>query len=564
MHPATPWCGDGGHRVPGQARPSVVRLSDGRECAWGAFVVRGQRLRVGLVPALCGVLLSGPLVTGPAWAAAAPRSSDQSPGVGVLVGAFAVGLLGLGLLLGLFFAVERTWRWLGRVSVASRRALGRSAPWPGSARRAEAMRPSERVAGTAGEAAIAARLAEEIARTTRLRLDEADRTIASLTDRVAAAERAAALGRGPDPAPGGPSTRPAPQQPPSPVPQQPQSPVEPMPSTAAAPSSPLSRPRADVDTGLGPEPAPARPTGKAARKAEASRNAAALRKAEAARRVEAARRLEAEASARKAGTERPAPAAEPNGRVGTGPRTVNGVSRLDRSPTPRVTARAPEPILGPVSAHMAWGSDLVRASVRDQSCAVTVAATATRLARLRAEATRREWRSTREGAVARWCLLAQVPAVVVLRCVIDPGWLGDALGSASGVAGMAALGILTGAGSRWVWRVTEPPFRLRRGSAPKPALEAMRSVIATEELALRLAAREDPDEAWQRVATTWGVPVEAAAGPPATPGTAIELTAGLWRDLTRRRLGEEGVVARVTVPPYLLCLLPALALALLL
>ena len=545
---------------------------------------RGLRLRVGLVPALSGVLLSGPLVTGPAWAAA-PRSSDQSPGLGVLVGAFAVGLLGLGLLLGLFFAVERTWRWLGRVSVASRGALARSAPWGrGSARRAEAMRPSQRVAGTAGEAVIAARLAEEIARTTRLRLDEADRTIASLADRVAAAERAAALGRGREPAPAGPGTTPAPQQPQSPapqqpqqprtpapqqphqprtpVPQQPQSPVEPMPSTAAAPSSQVSGPRPDVDTRLAP--APARPMGKAARKAEASRHAAALRKAEAAQRAEEARRAEAEAAARRAGTTRPTPAAEPNGRVGAGPRAVNGVSRLDGSPTPRVTARAPESSLGPVSAHMAWGADLVRASVRDQSCAVTVAATATRLAHLRAEATRREWRSTREGTVARWCLLAQVPAVLILRCVIDPGWLGDALGSASGIAGLAAMGILTVVGARWVWRVTEPPFRLRRGSAPEPALEAMRSVVATEELALRLAAREAPDEAWHRVATSWRVPVEAAAAPPATPGTAIALTAGLWRDLTRRRVGEEGVVARVTVAPYLLCLLPALALALLL
>ncbi|HEX6921098.1 MAG TPA: hypothetical protein VF314_12800, partial [Actinomycetes bacterium] len=485
-------------------------------------------------------------------------------GLGVLVGAFAVGLLGLGLLLGLFFAVERTWRWLGRVSVASRGALGRSAPWRGSARRAEAMRPSERVAGTAGEAAIAARLAEEIARTTRLRLDEADRTIASLADRLAAAERAAALGRGRELAPGGPGTSPQqPQQPRTPVPQQqPRSPVEPMPSTAAAPSSQVSGPRPDVDTRL--TPGPARPMGKAARKAEASRHAAALRKAEAAQRVEAARRAEAEAATRRAETTRPTPAAEPNGRVGAGPRAVNGVSRLDGSPTPRVTARAPESSLGPVSAHMAWGADLVRASVREQSCAVTVAATATRLAHLRAEATRREWRSTREGTVARWCLLAQVPAVLILRCVIDPGWLGDALGSASGVAGLAAMGILTVVGARWVWRVTEPPFRLRRGSAPEPALEAMRSVVATEELALRLAAREAPDEAWHRVATSWRVPVEAAAAPPATPGTAIALTAGLWRDLTRRRVGEEGVVARVTVAPYLLCLLPALALALLL
>jgi hypothetical protein len=92
--------------------------------------------------------------------------------------------------------------------------------------------------------------------------------------------------------------------------------------------------------------------------------------------------------------------------------------------------------------------------------------------------------------------------------------------------------------------------------------QLLRSVNVAEQLALRLAAGSEPDQAVQRVARFNHVPIGPFSA--ATPGLAVAMAVRLRRDIQRRRSAVDGRVLAATLAPLLTCLLPAVALLLLL
>jgi hypothetical protein len=166
-----------------------------------------------------------------------------------------------------------------------------------------------------------------------------------------------------------------------------------------------------------------------------------------------------------------------------------------------------------------------------------------------------------EARVVRWLLLALVPLVLWTRSMADTGWIDRVINDATSAAALLAVVALAVLGGVWVWRVTSPPFVLRRGPSVRAEWQLMRSLNVAEQLAIRLAAGSPPDGAVRRVARLNHVPIGPFSA--ATPGLAVAMAVRLRRDLQRRRSAFDGRVATAALPPLLLCLVPALVLLLL-
>ena len=139
-----------------------------------------------------------------------------------------------------------------------------------------------------------------------------------------------------------------------------------------------------------------------------------------------------------------------------------------------------------------------------------------------------------EELFARIFLIALVPLFAVGRAVLDPAWAARAATSVVGIVSGVVVVLLTVAGAWWVWRVTTPPYTLRRPAHPEgPSRSDYRS--GAEQLAVRLAAGQ-------------GLGAGAISASDAVEA-AIRLSTGG---------AGEGRAASVTLIPFLACLLPAL------
>lgn len=220
---------------------------------------------------------------------------------------------------------------------------------------------------------------------------------------------------------------------------------------------------------------------------------------------------------------------------------------------------APSTARPPVSAHMAWGAPMVRRTVDVQRRRAAFAVVQKRSLELREESQSKAGELNLEARVARWFLLAVVPSALAARSVLDWGWVDRVLGDSTGRLGLLVALALTGLGTVWVWRVTTPPFVLRRGAALRAEEQLMRSLSLAEQLALRLAAGMAPPWAWHVIATSNGLP-RGTASPVTTVDQAVATVVLLRQSLIRRDEAMEGRVATVTIAPFLVCIAPAVAL----
>ena len=162
-----------------------------------------------------------------------------------------------------------------------------------------------------------------------------------------------------------------------------------------------------------------------------------------------------------------------------------------------------------------------------------------------------------EARIARVCLLALMPAALAVRTLGGQGWAVSG-GSATLLVIAAAL---CAVGSIWTWRVTSAPFSLARRPAAGPLTHLMRLRQAAEELAVRLATGADPVESARRVEIRNHLP-SGALSSIMSVRQATAFVRGCDEDLFRRAYGREGHLARVTLLPFLACLLPAIVLTL--
>jgi hypothetical protein len=156
----------------------------------------------------------------------------------------------------------------------------------------------------------------------------------------------------------------------------------------------------------------------------------------------------------------------------------------------------------------------------------------------------------------RVVVLLFVPAAVVYRLVAGPSWpdgVWDAIPSRIGL--LAALA-LSAVGMVWAFRVTAPDRGIRQRSSAKSESHVVRSLLASEQLALRLAVGVSGPEAWRTVALRNHFS-PGSEQPAADVGGALELVEQLRLDASRRRLRPLRRRLATVVRPLLACLLPA-------
>jgi hypothetical protein len=227
-----------------------------------------------------------------------------------------------------------------------------------------------------------------------------------------------------------------------------------------------------------------------------------------------------------------------------------------RGVTPRQLAPRRSPLRLPASARVAHGSPLVRVSVSRYRCSLGVAATRTSLSGFR----QAEDLAASRAAGLRWSIravvLLVVPAAVIYRLAagtarLDGVW--DSIPSRIGLLAALALGAV---GMIWAFYVTAPERSTRAGSSTKSESHVMRSLLASEQLAMRMAAGVTGPDAWQTVALRNHFP-PGAEQPAADVDGALGLVERLRLDARRRRFRPMRQRLATVVRPLLACLLPA-------
>ena len=210
----------------------------------------------------------------------------------------------------------------------------------------------------------------------------------------------------------------------------------------------------------------------------------------------------------------------------------------------------------PVSARVAQGAPLVRVSATRYGQSLGVAAARTRLTGLR-DADRR-W--LRRAEVFQWLVralvLLPVPAILTYHVLAGKAWLRGVWGGVATRDGLLVALALGAAGSVWTFVVTRPGYGLHTGSRTLGESHAVRSLLAIEQLALRLAIGVTPSDAWHVVARTNHFPPGSV-----TPAVAVEEALAMVEQLrlVARRRHVRPVRSRIAaiVRPLLVCLLPA-------
>jgi|GEM_PF-5880171 len=212
----------------------------------------------------------------------------------------------------------------------------------------------------------------------------------------------------------------------------------------------------------------------------------------------------------------------------------------------------------PVSPRMAWGLDTVRATVGMLTRNREVASVAGWLTADRDELARQRRGLHGEATTVRCCLVSLFPVAVVARATIDPGWLPGLTTITGAVTALAAVG-LAGLGSFWLFRVTKPPYSLRRTAWGPRWLTDKRSALAAGELAVRLAAGTPPAEAGPRVAAAHQVPLDLLADL-RSPADAAIAAHSLGQHIETT---PPAPFAALALAPFVTCLVPAALLMLL-
>jgi hypothetical protein len=216
----------------------------------------------------------------------------------------------------------------------------------------------------------------------------------------------------------------------------------------------------------------------------------------------------------------------------------------------------------PVSPRVAQGAPLVRVSAARYRQGVGVAAARARLAGLHHE----DDVSFRRAAVSRWVVraiaLLLVPSALTYEVLTGRSWLRGVWGGIGGQYVLLVALALTFVGSVWTFAVTRPGGELRLGPSTKGESHAVRSVLAAEQLALRLAVGATPSDAWLAAALTNHVPAGSAI-PAADVDDALVLVEQLCRVARRRHMNSVRRLIAAVILPMLTCLLPATVLILL-
>ena len=275
---------------------------------------------------------------------------------------------------------------------------------------------------------------------------------------------------------------------------------------------------------------------------------------------------------RRAVNNEPATVGAPSG-VGVledGPRPIPGARESGREVPTYVATRTPEtsdaeppvepagsqPRL-PVSPRVAQAAPLVRVSVTRNAHNIAVAAVRTRLTGLR-DADRK---SLRRAAVSRWLIralvLLPVPSILIYRVSARRAWFGGVWDGVASRDGLLVALALVAAGSAWTFLVTRPEHGLHMGAARTLGeSHALRSLLASEQLALRLAVGVAPSDAWRVVAQTNHFPPGSVI-----PAVAVEEALAIVEQLrlVARRRHVRPVRSRIAAiaRPVLTCVLPA-------
>ena len=211
----------------------------------------------------------------------------------------------------------------------------------------------------------------------------------------------------------------------------------------------------------------------------------------------------------------------------------------------------------PVSARVAQAAPLVRVSVTRNAHNIAVAAVRTRLTGLR-DADRK---SLRRAAVSRWLIralvLLPVPSILIYRVSARRAWFGGVWDGVASRDGLLVALALVAAGAAWTFLVTRPEHGLHMGAARTLGeSHALRSLLASEQLALRLAVGVAPSDAWRVVAQTNHFPPGSVI-----PAVAVEEALAIVEQLrlVARRRHERPVRSRIAAiaRPVLTCVLPA-------
>jgi hypothetical protein len=227
-----------------------------------------------------------------------------------------------------------------------------------------------------------------------------------------------------------------------------------------------------------------------------------------------------------------------------------------RGVPPRQAALRRSPLRLPASARVAHGAPLVRVSATRYRSNLGVAAAQTSLSGFRRDEHRSADRATALRWVIRAVVLLVVPAIVIYRLLAGSSWLDEAWdGIPSRAALLVALGLGV-AGTVWTLRVTGPERSLRQNSGVKGESHVVRSVLASEQLAVRLAVGVPASEAWRTVAMSNHFPPGSEL-PAADVSEALVLVEQLRLDARRRRLRPMRQRLATIVRPLLACLLPA-------
>jgi hypothetical protein len=217
----------------------------------------------------------------------------------------------------------------------------------------------------------------------------------------------------------------------------------------------------------------------------------------------------------------------------------------------------------PVSPRVAQGAPLVRVSVtRQRQCRGTASARI-RLTGLRAE----DVTSVRRAALARWLIRAVVvlivPAILTYQMSSRTSWIGGVWDGVATRSGFLVAFAFAAVGSVWTFVVTRREHGLHEGPRTSGESHAVRSLLATEQLAVRLAVGVAPSEAWRVVAQTNHFPPGSAI-PAVAVGEALALVEQLRRASRRRHLLPARRRIAAIVRPLLTCVLPAAVIILLL
>jgi hypothetical protein len=210
----------------------------------------------------------------------------------------------------------------------------------------------------------------------------------------------------------------------------------------------------------------------------------------------------------------------------------------------------------PVSPGVAQGALLVRLSVGRHRRNLDFAAAQARLVLLRDNDRMSRQRAERSRRLIRVVALLIVPGVLSYAVAFRSSWLSGVWDDAATRGGFLGSLTLGAAGSLWTWVVTRRAHGVHEAPRTSAESHSIRSLLASEQLALRLAAGVAPGDAWRVVSRVNHFP-PGSAMPARAVEDALALVEALRLGARRRQvMPAQGRITAV-VGPLVTCLLPA-------